>query len=62
MEMDGIKYLQGSGEAELNKVVCVEENQEMLELRGIRYKLGGVRNEGVWLTSGKLGDAATERD
>jgi hypothetical protein len=62
MEMDGIKYLQGSSEAELNKVVCIEENQEMLELCGIRYKSGGVRTEGVWLTSGTLGDAVTERD
>jgi hypothetical protein len=51
MELHGIKYLQGSSEAELNKVVCVEENQEMLELCGIPYKSDGVRTEGSWLTS-----------
>ena len=62
MEQNGIKYLQGSIEAELNKVVCVEQNQEMLELCGIRYKSGGVRTEVLWLTSWKLEDAATERD
>jgi hypothetical protein len=58
MELNGIKYLQCSSAAELNKVVCAEENHEMLELCGIRYKSGGVRTEGVWLTAGKLGDAA----
>ena len=47
MQLNGIKNLQGSSEAELNKVVCVEEGQETLELCGIRYKSGGVRTKGL---------------
>jgi hypothetical protein len=32
----------------------------MLELCGIPYKSDGVRTEGSWLTSWKLGEAANE--
>jgi hypothetical protein len=47
MEPNGIKYLRGSSEVELSRIICVEESQEMLELWGIRYKSGGVRTEGI---------------